>query len=261
MKTPKYGLSRSERVRGRKLIDRLFAEGSSGFIFPLRYCFLVEYDTAEGAEEAPAKICADAAEVFYAEGNETVSAEGCAENSAEGCAENAAENSTPVESAPDANLNKGVSMMVSVPKRYFKRAVKRNLLKRRVREAFRLNKHIIAETLIAEAQNGRHIIACGQHDRLTIGAEQQDSHTIVGARHNVCRIHIAFIYCCNEVAEFRKINSTMKRILNDINKKIAAQPTPQNLTEAAKQNPAGAAKQASAAQQGMASAALHRSNS
>lgn len=33
----------------------------------------------------------------------------------------------------------GSRMMVSVPKRNFKRAVKRNLLKRRIREAFRLN--------------------------------------------------------------------------------------------------------------------------
>ena len=34
-------------------------------------------------------------------------------------------------------------MMVSVPKRNFKRAVKRNLLKRRVREAFRLNRSML----------------------------------------------------------------------------------------------------------------------
>lgn len=33
-----------------------------------------------------------------------------------------------------------VSMAVSVPKRLFKRAVDRNLLKRRIREAYRLNK-------------------------------------------------------------------------------------------------------------------------
>lgn len=34
---------------------------------------------------------------------------------------------------------------VSVPKRHFKRAVKRNLLKRRVREAFRLNAPLLGE--------------------------------------------------------------------------------------------------------------------
>lgn len=43
-----------------------------------------------------------------------------------------------------------VRMMVSVPKRHFKRAVKRNRVKRQVREAYRKNKHqlcdIVAET-------------------------------------------------------------------------------------------------------------------
>ncbi len=34
-------------------------------------------------------------------------------------------------------------IMVSVPKRHFKRAVKRNLLKRRIREAYRLQKELL----------------------------------------------------------------------------------------------------------------------
>jgi ribonuclease P protein component len=35
----------------------------------------------------------------------------------------------------------GIRMMVSVPKKSFKRAVKRNLLKRRIRESWRRQKH------------------------------------------------------------------------------------------------------------------------
>jgi len=37
-------------------------------------------------------------------------------------------------------------VMVSVPKRFFKRAVKRNLLKRRLREAYRTQKDILARS-------------------------------------------------------------------------------------------------------------------
>ena len=38
-------------------------------------------------------------------------------------------------------------MMVSVPKRYFKRAVKRNRIKRQVREAYRLNKQVLTSQI------------------------------------------------------------------------------------------------------------------
>ena len=45
----------------------------------------------------------------------------------------------------------GVStkMLVSVPKRLFKRAVKRNRVKRQVREAYRKNKHSLCDTVSA----------------------------------------------------------------------------------------------------------------
>ena len=38
-------------------------------------------------------------------------------------------------------------ILVSVPKRHFKRAVKRNRVKRQVREAYRLNKQILIDSL------------------------------------------------------------------------------------------------------------------
>ena len=40
-----------------------------------------------------------------------------------------------------------VSILVSVPKRHFKHAVKRNRVKRQVRESYRLNKHILLDAL------------------------------------------------------------------------------------------------------------------
>lgn len=43
-------------------------------------------------------------------------------------------------------------MMVSVPKRYFKRAVKRNHVKRLVREAYRHNKQLLFNSLEASEQ-------------------------------------------------------------------------------------------------------------
>ena len=43
----------------------------------------------------------------------------------------------------DTGLNR---LMVSVPKKFFKRAVRRNLLKRRLREAYRLQKELLGAT-------------------------------------------------------------------------------------------------------------------
>ena len=45
-----------------------------------------------------------------------------------------------------------VRLLVSVPKRCFKRAVKRNRVKRQVREAFRKHKHVLHEKIAALAE-------------------------------------------------------------------------------------------------------------
>ena len=68
------------------------------------------------------------------------------------------------------------AIMVSVPKRNFKRAVKRNLLKRRIREGYRLNKEILA------APQG-------------------------------CRTNILFVYVSKDIKEFSYIEERVKEIL------------------------------------------------
>jgi len=50
---------------------------------------------------------------------------------------------TSVPLASASALSAPARVMVSVPKRHFKRAVKRNLLKRRIRESYRRQKHLL----------------------------------------------------------------------------------------------------------------------
>lgn len=52
-----------------------------------------------------------------------------------------------------------VSILISVPKKRFKHAVKRNHVKRQVREAYRLNKHILTEAIQTQETPCRMVIA------------------------------------------------------------------------------------------------------
>jgi len=47
----------------------------------------------------------------------------------------------------------GASILISVPKKRFKRAVKRNRVKRQVREAYRKHKHVLLDALATRNQH------------------------------------------------------------------------------------------------------------
>lgn len=79
-----HSLPRSERLRSLGAVRRLFAEGESGFVYPLRYVWFAESDAVASAE-----------------------------------------------------------VLFSVPKKFHKRANRRNLLRRRTKEAYRLNKELL----------------------------------------------------------------------------------------------------------------------
>ena len=78
------------------------------------------------------------------------------------------------------------SILISVPKKRFKRAVKRNKVKRQVREGYRKNKHELLNVL-NEKENG---------------------------------LAIAFIYLSYEILPTNLIEETIKKILEKIKEKI-----------------------------------------
>ena len=72
-----------------------------------------------------------------------------------------------------------VSILISVPKKRFKRAVKRNRIKRLIRETYRLNKNALWKSLELSGK----------------------------------RLLIAFVYVGNEVCDFSTLDASMKKII------------------------------------------------
>ena len=89
----------------------------------------------------------------------------------------------PVRAVFQQTEETGIRIMVSVSKRFFKRAVKRNRIKRQLREAYRLNKH-----LLKPASGG---------------------------------INIAFLWNSNDLLPTAKVMEKMQNLLNKINESVS----------------------------------------
>lgn len=81
---------------------------------------------------------------------------------------------------------------VNIPKRNFKRAVKRVYLRRRIREAYRLHKEILAKPLLQRQQS----------------------------------MHVAFLYLDKNLNDFHTIERKMIEALQRLVQKSEQQPTP-----------------------------------
>ena len=92
---------------------------------------------------------------------------------------------------PVEELEADASILIGVSKRRFKRAVKRNRVKRQIREAYRVNKH----------------------ELLNVLAERK------------CRLAIAFIYLSDQLVESSIIEDRMRIALARITEKMAAPDT------------------------------------
>jgi ribonuclease P protein component len=89
---------------------------------------------------------------------------------------------------PVEELEADASILISVSKRRFKRAVKRNRVKRQIREAYRVNKHELLNILVERK----------------------------------CRLAIAFIYLSDQLVESSIIEDRMRVALVRITEKMAA---------------------------------------
>ena len=88
---------------------------------------------------------------------------------------------------PADELDATASVLISVPKKRFKRAVKRNYIKRQIREGYRLNKHDLCALLATKGQ----------------------------------KLAIAFIYQSDELCPTAEIADTVHLLLTRITEKMS----------------------------------------
>lgn len=82
---------------------------------------------------------------------------------------------------PEEELEESVAILVSVSKRRFKRAVKRNRVKRQIREAYRKNKYTLLKVL-QEKEKKLAVAFIYLSDRLTDSAQIEERMKIALAR-------------------------------------------------------------------------------
>ena len=137
-------LPKSERLHGKLKISALISKGRWGFTPGLKYCFLKSPDPSkvenDVVQREARRDSAPSAERRKGSGEygPQCPGGGCHEVTGGRMVENDVVRREIVEN--DVVRLSPNNIIVSVPKRLFKRAVKRNLLKRRLREAYRTQK-------------------------------------------------------------------------------------------------------------------------
>ncbi len=120
-----FRLRRVERLRGKRELEELFAQGRRGYSGVLRYFWLATplNGGALAGTQSPSSSVEGGVQSLEPSADRASSKEG---------------GSTTAVKLP--------AVLFSVPKRCFKRANKRNLMKRRMRESYRLNKGVLLQT-------------------------------------------------------------------------------------------------------------------
>lgn len=158
-----FAFPKAEKLCGKREIAELLAHGRRGANGPLRYCVRVSAVERAAAESAAAERAAAESGV------------------------------APVPEAPSVDE---AQILISVPKKYFKRAVKRNLLKRRIREAWRLQKDLLLAPSDATSTTSAPVMA---------GSDRPSRH-----------YDILFTYVSPEVADSATIRAAVAAILREI---------------------------------------------
>lgn len=146
-------LPRTERLRTLGVIRRLFSEGESRFVYPFRVVWLPDENTdnteAPGSAEAPETVevseitdapkTVEVFEIADASDASRVSKASEAAGVSGTAAAVAGSRGTFAASRATAHAPQ-LRVLFSVPKKYHKRANRRNLIRRRTKEAYRLQK-------------------------------------------------------------------------------------------------------------------------